>query len=152
MCPSQQFSTPPSPPPKRPGNLGKLSLLRTLYSLDFGSCFTFNLMKFKSKYCLRKILYKEKLHFLVSFSFETQFEGHLNDLEQVFKGDTFAQTAAIWLPLKYLKICSSLVMITKLAQRFSLQLPSCCLICPLHLASLPLITRFIIKFDRWHVI
>ena len=72
-------------------------------------------MKIKPKYCFRKILYEEKFHFLVSFSFETQFEGHLNDPEQVFEGDTFAQTAPIWLPLKYLKICSSLVTITKLA-------------------------------------
>lgn len=36
------------------------------------------------KNCLRKILYKEKLHFLVSFSFEKQLEVRLNDPEQVF--------------------------------------------------------------------
>ena len=51
-------------------DLEKLSLLRTSYSLDFGSCFTFNLLKFKPKYCFKKILHKEKCHFLVSFSFE----------------------------------------------------------------------------------
>ena len=41
---------------------------------------------------VKKILHKEKLHFLVSFSFETQFEVHQNDPEQVFEGDIFAQT------------------------------------------------------------
>ena len=65
------------------------------YSLDFGSCFTFNLLKFKPKYCYKKILYEEKLHFLVSFSFETQFEVRQNDPEQVFEGDIFAQTVPI---------------------------------------------------------
>ena len=48
------------------------------YSLDVGSYFTF------------KILHEEKLHFLVSFSFKKQFEGHQNDPEHVFEGDTFA--------------------------------------------------------------
>ena len=66
-------------------DLEKLSLLRTSYSLDFGSCFTFNLLKFKPKYCFKKILHKEKFHFLVSFSFETPFEVCQNDLEQVFE-------------------------------------------------------------------
>ena len=36
-----------------------------------------------------------KSHFLVSFSSETQFEVHVNDSEQVFEGDIFAQTMAI---------------------------------------------------------
>ena len=40
------------------------------YSLDFGSYFTFNLLKFYRKYCFKKILHEEKLHFLVSFSFK----------------------------------------------------------------------------------
>jgi len=65
------------------------------YSLDFGSFFSFNLLKFKPKYCFKKILYEDKLHFLVSFSFETQFEVRQNDPEQVFEGDIFAQTVAI---------------------------------------------------------
>ena len=65
------------------------------YSLDFGSCFTFILLKFKPKYCFKKILHKEKLHFLVSFSFETQFEVHQNDPEQVFEGDIFDENLAI---------------------------------------------------------
>ena len=65
------------------------------YSLNFGSCFTFNLLKFKSKYCFKTILHKEESHFFVSFSFETQFEVHKNDPEQVFEGDIFAQTVAI---------------------------------------------------------
>jgi len=77
-----------------PGNLRKLSLLHTAYSRDFGSCFTFNLLKFKQKYWF-KILHEEKLHFLVSFSCKTQFEVHQNDPEQAFEGDTFAQTMAI---------------------------------------------------------
>ena len=64
------------------------------YSLNFGSCFTFNLLKFKSKYCFKTILHKEESHFFVSFSFETQFEVHKNDPEQVFEGDIFAQTVA----------------------------------------------------------
>ena len=38
------------------------------YSLDFGSFSTFYLQKFKPKYCFKKILHKEKVHFLVSFS------------------------------------------------------------------------------------
>ena len=66
-------------------DLEKLSLLCTSYSLDFGSCFTFNLLKFKPKYCFTKILHKEKFHFLVSFYFETQFEVCQNDSEQVFE-------------------------------------------------------------------
>ena len=78
-----------------PGNLRNLSLLCTSYSLDFCSCFTFNLLKFKQKFCFKKILHEEKLHFLVSFSFETQFEVRQNDPEQVFEGDIFAQTVAI---------------------------------------------------------
>ena len=65
------------------------------YSLNFGSCFTFNLLKFKSKYCFKTILHKEESHFFVSFSFETQFEVRKNDPEQVFEGDIFAQKAAI---------------------------------------------------------
>ena len=69
-----------------PCNLRNLSLLRTSYSLDFCSCFTFNLLKFKQKFCFKKILHEEKLHFLVSFSFETQFEVRQNDPEQVFEG------------------------------------------------------------------
>ena len=76
-------------------DLGKLTLLCTSYSLDFGSCFTFNLLKFKPKYCFKKILHNEKFHSLVSFSFETQFEVSQNDPELVFEGDIFAQTAAI---------------------------------------------------------
>ena len=36
-----------------------------------------------------------KSHFLVSFSFETQFEVQVNDSEQVFEGDIFAQHMAI---------------------------------------------------------
>ena len=60
------------------------------YSLDVGSYFTFNLLKFYPKYCVKKILHEEKLHFLVSFSFKKQFEVHQNDPEQVFEGDTFA--------------------------------------------------------------
>ena len=36
-----------------------------------------------------------KSHFLVSFSSETQFEVYVNDSEQVFEGDIFAQTIAI---------------------------------------------------------
>ena len=43
------------------------------------------LLKFKPKYCFKKISYEVRLHFLVSFSFETQFEVHLNDPEQVFE-------------------------------------------------------------------
>ena len=66
-------------------DLEKFSLLHTSYSLDFGFCFTFNLLKFKPKYCFKKILHKEKFHFLVSFSFETPFEVCQNDLEQVFE-------------------------------------------------------------------
>ena len=62
------------------------------YLLDVGSYFTFNLLKFYRKYCFKKILHEEKLHFLVSFSFKKQFEVHQNDPEQVhvFEGDTFA--------------------------------------------------------------
>ena len=56
------------------------------YSLNFGSCFTFNLLKFKSKYCFKTILHKEESHFFVSFSFETQFEVRKNDPKQVLKG------------------------------------------------------------------
>ena len=78
-----------------PGNLGKLRLLCTSYSLDFGSCFTFNLLKFKPKYCFKKILHEEKLHFSISFSFETQFEVRQNDPGQGFEEDIFAQTEAI---------------------------------------------------------
>ena len=44
-----------------------------------------NILKFKPKYCFKKILYEDELHFLVSFSFETQFEERLNDPEQVFR-------------------------------------------------------------------
>ena len=47
----------------------KLSLLCMLLSMDFGSCFTFDL-KFKPKYCFKKILYPENLHFLVLFLFK----------------------------------------------------------------------------------
>ena len=36
------------------------------------------------------MLHKEKLDFLVSFSFKTQFEVQQNDPEQVFEGDIFA--------------------------------------------------------------
>ena len=43
-----------------PGNLGKLSLPHTPYSLDFGSCFSSNLLKFRPKYCFKKILHEEK--------------------------------------------------------------------------------------------
>lgn len=53
------------------------------------------LLKFKPKYCSKKILFKARLHFLVSFSFETQFEVHLNDSEKVFEEDIFAQTIEI---------------------------------------------------------
>ena len=35
------------------------------------------------------ILHKEKLHFLVFFFLQTQFEVHQNDPEQVFEGDVF---------------------------------------------------------------
>lgn len=72
-----------------------MSLIRTSYSLDFGTCFNFNLPKFKPKYCFEKILYEVKLHFLISFSFETQFEVRLNDPGQVFGGNIFGHTAAI---------------------------------------------------------
>ena len=61
------------------------------YSLNVVSCFTFNLLKFRSKYCLKRILHKEESHFFVSFSFETQFEVRKDDPEQVFEGDIFAQ-------------------------------------------------------------
>ena len=40
-------------------------------------------------------MHEEKLHFLVSFSLETQFEVRQNDPEQVFEGNIFAQIAAI---------------------------------------------------------
>ena len=40
--------------------LGKLSLLRSSYFLDFGSCFSSNLLKFKPKYCFKKILHEAK--------------------------------------------------------------------------------------------
>ena len=43
-----------------PGNLGKLSLSRSSYFLDFGSCFSSNLLKFKPKYCFKKILHEAK--------------------------------------------------------------------------------------------
>ena len=43
------------------------------------------LLKLKPKYCFKKILFKARLHFFVSFSFETQFEVHLNDPELVFE-------------------------------------------------------------------
>ena len=69
-----------------PWNLAKLSLLSFSYSLDFASCFTFNLLKFKPKYCFKKILDKEKLHFLVSFSFETQFEVYQMTQDRYLKG------------------------------------------------------------------
>ena len=52
-------------------------------------------MKFKPKYCFKKILHLEKLHFLLYFSFKAQFEVRQNDPEEVFEGDIFAQTAAI---------------------------------------------------------
>ena len=63
--------------------------------LNFGSCFTFNLLKIKPKYCLKTTLHEEKLHFLVSFSFERQLEVRQSDPEEVFEGDIFAQTVAI---------------------------------------------------------
>ena len=44
---------------------------------------------------VKKILHKEELHLLVSFSFEAQFEVRQNNPEQVFEGDIFAQTAVI---------------------------------------------------------
>lgn len=53
------------------------------------------LLKFKTKYCFKKILFKARLHFLVLFSFETQFEVHLNDSEKLFEEDIFAQTMEI---------------------------------------------------------
>lgn len=37
-------------------------------------------------------MYEEKLHFSISFSFETQFEERQNDPGQGFEGDIFAQT------------------------------------------------------------
>jgi len=45
--------------------------------------------------CFTHTSHKEKLHFLVSFSFERQIEVCENDPEQVFQGDIFAQTTAI---------------------------------------------------------
>ena len=36
---------------------------------------------------VKKILHEEKLHLLVSFSFEAQFEVRQNNPEQVFEGD-----------------------------------------------------------------
>ena len=81
ICPSHQFSisflSPPPSPPSIPMAFIqtsaqeplKLSLLCMLLSMDFGSCFTFDL-KFKPKYCFKKILYPENLHFLVLFLFK----------------------------------------------------------------------------------
>ena len=64
------------------------------YSLNFGSCFTFNLLKFTSKYRFKTILHEEESHFLFLFLLK-QFEVCQNDPEQVFEGDIFAQTTAI---------------------------------------------------------
>ena len=78
ICPSHQFSIsslsfPPSIPMAFIQTSAqeplKLSLLCMLLSMDFGSCFTFDL-KFKPKYCFKKILYPENLHFLVLFRFK----------------------------------------------------------------------------------
>lgn len=79
ICPSRQFSISSLfPPPSIPMAFIqtsaqeplKLSLLCMLLSMDFGSCFTFDL-KFKPKYCFKKILYPENLHFLVLFLLNT---------------------------------------------------------------------------------
>ena len=80
ICPSHQFSISSlfPPPPSIPMAFIqtsaqeplKLSLLCMLLSMDFGSCFTFDL-KFKPKYCFKKILYPENLHFLVLFLLNT---------------------------------------------------------------------------------
>ena len=79
ICPSHQFSISSLfPPPSIPMAFIqtsaqeplKLSLLCMLLSMDFGSCFTFDL-KFKPKYCFKKILYPENLHFLVLFLLNT---------------------------------------------------------------------------------
>ena len=51
------------------------------YSPDFGSCFILNLPKFKPEHCFKKILHKEKFHFL--------------DPEDEFEGDIFAQAAPV---------------------------------------------------------
>ena len=40
-------------------------------------------------------MHEEKLHFSISFSFETQFEMCQNDPGQGFEGDIFAQSEAI---------------------------------------------------------
>ena len=56
---------------------------------------TLNLLNFKPKFCLKTTLHGEKLHFLVSFSFERQLKVCQNDPEQVFEGDIFAQIVAI---------------------------------------------------------
>ena len=75
ICPSHQFSISffSSPPMAFIQTSAqeplKLSLLCMLLSMDFGSCFTFYL-KFKPKYCFKKILYPENLHFLVLFLFK----------------------------------------------------------------------------------
>ena len=37
------------------------------YPWNFGSCFIFNLRKFKSKYCFKTILHEEESHFLFLF-------------------------------------------------------------------------------------
>ena len=73
-------------------NLGKLGLLRASYSLDFGSCFTFNLLKCDPKYCLRRFFMRWNY---ISLFFFFNLKHNLNDAEQVVEEDIFAQTAAI---------------------------------------------------------
>ena len=76
-CPSHQFSISSlsPPPPLHPHGIysnqcpGTSEIEPMLLSMDFGSCFTFDL-KFKPKYCFKKILYPENLHFLVLFLFK----------------------------------------------------------------------------------
>ena len=74
----------------RYSDINKCHILRIWLLLYFG-----NLLKCKPKYCFKKILHEDKLHFLVSFSFGKQFEERQNDPDWVFEGDIFAQTAAI---------------------------------------------------------
>ena len=65
------------------------------YSLDVGSYFTFNLLKFYPKYCFKKILHEEKLHFLVFFLLKNNLKCTKMTQSRYLKGTPLLKPVAI---------------------------------------------------------
>ena len=73
----------------------ELSVLHTSYSLDFGSCFTFNLLKFRQKFVLRFCTRRNYISLFFFFWNAIWSAPKWPRTGTVFEGYIFAQTVAI---------------------------------------------------------